>query len=86
MDPYRNSALELSKLRKQLEVLLEKKFVRPSISSRGTSVLLVKKYDDSMRLYMEHMRIVLQILKENRLYTKFPKCEFWLREVSFLVS
>lgn len=33
---------------------------------------------------MEHLRIVLQTLKENQLYAKFSKCEFWLREVSFI--
>ncbi|KAA3471431.1 Retrotransposon protein [Gossypium australe] len=29
-------------------------------------------------------RIVLQILREKKLYAKFSKCEFWLRKVSFL--
>ncbi|KAA3477571.1 DNA/RNA polymerases superfamily protein [Gossypium australe] len=31
-----------------------------------------------------HLRIVLQILREKQLYAKFSKCEFWLREVTFL--
>ena len=30
------------------------------------------------------MRIILELLKENRLYAKFSKCEFWLDSVSFL--
>ena len=34
--------------------------------------------------HAEHLRIVLQILREKQLYAKFSKCEFWLREVSFL--
>ncbi|KAA3483601.1 DNA/RNA polymerases superfamily protein [Gossypium australe] len=34
--------------------------------------------------HAEHMRIVLQTLREKKLYAKFSKCEFWLREVSFL--
>lgn len=29
----------------------------------------------------EHLRITLQILKENQLYAKFSKCEFWLEKV-----
>lgn len=33
---------------------------------------------------MEHLRIVLYTLKENQLYAKLSKSEFWLREVSFL--
>ncbi|MCI40023.1 RNA-directed DNA polymerase (Reverse transcriptase), partial [Trifolium medium] len=48
MVPYRMSALELNDLKKQLEELLEKKFVRPSVSPWGAPVLLVKKKDESM--------------------------------------
>ena len=32
----------------------------------------------------DHLRIVLQALKEHQLYAKFNKCEFWLIEVRFL--
>jgi hypothetical protein len=32
----------------------------------------------------EHLRLVLQKLRENQLYAKLIKCEFWLKEVSFL--
>ncbi|GJT40041.1 putative reverse transcriptase domain-containing protein [Tanacetum coccineum] len=32
----------------------------------------------------EHLRLVLELLKKERLYAKFSKCEFWLREVQFL--
>jgi len=32
----------------------------------------------------EHLKIVLQVLKEKKLYAKLSKCEFWLNEVSFL--
>ena len=30
------------------------------------------------------LRIILQTLREHRLYAKFSKCEFWLTEVRFL--
>ena len=30
------------------------------------------------------MRLVLQKLREHQLYAKLSKCEFWLKEVSFL--
>ena len=33
---------------------------------------------------MKHLRVVLQKLREHKLYAKFSKCEFWLTEVSFL--
>jgi hypothetical protein len=32
----------------------------------------------------EHLRLVLQKLRENQLYAMQRKCEFWLKEVSFL--
>jgi hypothetical protein len=32
----------------------------------------------------KHLRLVLEKLKSNKLYTKFSKCEFWLTEVAFL--
>jgi hypothetical protein len=32
----------------------------------------------------EQLRLVLQKLRENQLYAKLNKCEFWLKEVSFL--
>jgi len=197
MAPYRMSASELAELKKQLEDLLDKKFVRPSVSPWGAPMLLVKKKDGSMRLcihyrqlnkvtiknryplprindlmdqlvgarvfskidlrsgynqikvkhedmqkmgfktryghyeylempfvvtnapgvfiesmnrifhayldhfvvvfiddiliyskteeeHAEHLKIVLQVLKEKKLYAKLSKCEFWLNEVSFL--
>ncbi|GAU50683.1 hypothetical protein TSUD_410390 [Trifolium subterraneum] len=150
MAPYRMSASELNELKKQLDELLEKKFIRPSVSPWGAPVLLVKKKEGSMRLcidyrqlnkatiknkyplpriddlmdqlvgacvfskidlrifhsfldkfvvvfiddilvysksekeHKEHLRIVLQVLKEKKLYAKLSKCEFWLEEVSFL--
>ncbi|GJZ80543.1 putative nucleotidyltransferase, ribonuclease H [Tanacetum coccineum] len=31
-----------------------------------------------------HLGLVLELLKEEKLYAKFSKCEFWLREVQFL--
>nr|GEY49676.1 putative reverse transcriptase domain-containing protein [Tanacetum cinerariifolium] len=31
-----------------------------------------------------NLRIVLELLKKEKLYTKFSKCELWLREVQFL--
>jgi hypothetical protein len=30
------------------------------------------------------LRVVLEKLRQNQLYAKFSKCEFWLEEVTFL--
>jgi hypothetical protein len=32
----------------------------------------------------EHLCLVLQKLRDHRLYAKLSKCEFWLKQVSFL--
>ena len=32
----------------------------------------------------DHLRIVLQVLRDHQLYAKFSKCKFWLTEVKFL--
>jgi hypothetical protein len=32
----------------------------------------------------EHLHLVLKKLRENQLYAKLSKCEFWLKEVLFL--
>ena len=34
--------------------------------------------------HTEHLRLVLQKLREHKLYAKQSKCEFWLKEVSSL--
>ena len=57
MSPYRMSASELRELKKQLEELLEKRFIRPSVSLWGAPVLLVKKKDGSMRLCVDYRQL-----------------------------
>ena len=41
-------------------------------------------YSDSKEDHEEHLRVVLQILRENQLYVKFSKCQFLLDSVTFL--
>ncbi|GAU51879.1 hypothetical protein TSUD_416640 [Trifolium subterraneum] len=41
-------------------------------------------YSKDPQEHAEHLRIVLNILREKQLYAKFSKCEFWLFEVKFL--
>jgi len=33
--------------------------------------------------HVNHLRVVLAVLKEHQLYGKLSKCEFWLEEVQF---
>jgi hypothetical protein len=41
-------------------------------------------YSKTEEEHEEHLRLVLEKLRANRLYAKFSKCEFWLIEVAFL--
>jgi len=34
--------------------------------------------------HFEHLRIMLGILREKKLYIKLSKCEFWMNKVQFL--
>nr|GEY06568.1 hypothetical protein [Tanacetum cinerariifolium] len=41
-------------------------------------------YSKTQEEHVEHLSLVLELLKKEKLYAKFSKCEFWLREVQFL--
>ena len=41
-------------------------------------------YSKDAQDHEQHLRMVLQILREKNLFAKLSKCEFWLKEVSFL--
>ncbi|KAL0556597.1 hypothetical protein IC582_005111 [Cucumis melo] len=41
-------------------------------------------YSVDRESHEEHLRIVLQTLRDKQLYAKFSKCEFWLEQVVFL--
>jgi hypothetical protein len=44
-------------------------------------ILIYSKSDSD---HEEHLRLVLQKLRNNQLYAKYSKCEFWIDEVPFL--
>jgi hypothetical protein len=41
-------------------------------------------YNKNEEEHMEHLHMVLQKLREHQLYAKLSKCEFWLKQASFL--
>ena len=55
--PYRMAHAELRELKAQLEELLSKGFIRPSISPWGAPVLFVKKKDGSLRLCIDYKQL-----------------------------
>ncbi|XP_073030785.1 uncharacterized protein [Primulina eburnea] len=130
--PYRMAPAELKELKEQLQELLDKRQIQPSLKVRAEDIpktafrtryghyeftvmpfgltnapaafmdlmnrvfkpfldqftvvfiddILVYSPDEAS--HEEHLHLALQILRENKLYAKFSKCEFWLRSVSFL--
>ncbi|GJU98443.1 putative reverse transcriptase domain-containing protein [Tanacetum coccineum] len=41
-------------------------------------------YSKSRKEHKGHLRLILKLLKEEKLYAKFSKCDFWLSKVQFL--
>jgi hypothetical protein len=52
--PYRMPPAELAELKKQLQELLDKGFIRPSTSPWGCLALFVKKKDESLRMCVDY--------------------------------
>ena len=52
--PYCMSALELVELKLQLQELIEKGYIRPSVSPWGALILFVKKKDGTMRMCIDY--------------------------------
>jgi len=63
--PYRLSTDEMQELKKQLDELLTKGFIRPSVSPFGAPVLFVKKKDGTMRMCVDY-RMLNNITIKNR--------------------
>ena len=55
--PYRMAPTELKELKSQLQELLDKGFIRPSMSPWGAPVLFVKKKDGTLRMCIDYRQI-----------------------------
>ena len=40
-------------------------------------------YSDNEELHEKHLKLALEVLRKNKLYAKFSKCDFWIKEVLF---
>ncbi|GJW51988.1 putative reverse transcriptase domain-containing protein [Tanacetum coccineum] len=73
--PCRLAPSEMKELSKQLQELSDKGFIRPSSSPWGAP---------DKTEHEEHLKAILELLKKEKLYAKFSKCEFWIPKVQFL--
>ncbi|GMI67523.1 hypothetical protein HRI_000421600 [Hibiscus trionum] len=55
--PYRMAPKELKELKTQLQELLDRGFIRPSVSPWGAPVLFVKKKDGTMRMCIDYRQL-----------------------------
>eukprot|EP00253_Pinus_taeda_P004218 PITA_04218 len=55
--PYRMSVPELTELKMQLQELLEKKYIRPSVSPWGAPVLFVRKKGGTLRMCIDYRQL-----------------------------
>ncbi|GJY03067.1 putative reverse transcriptase domain-containing protein [Tanacetum coccineum] len=95
--PYRLAPSELKELSEQLRELTEKDFIRPifmDLMNRVCKPYLdnfvivfiddILIYSKNKEEYYEHLKTILNLLRSEKLYAKFSKCDFWLDSVQFL--
>ncbi|GKA80588.1 reverse transcriptase domain-containing protein, partial [Tanacetum coccineum] len=71
--PYRLASSEMQELSNQLQELVDKVFI--------DDILI---YSRNKEEHTNHLRIILELLKKEKLYAKFSKCDFWISIVQFL--
>nr|GEX88222.1 hypothetical protein [Tanacetum cinerariifolium] len=76
--PYRLAPSEMQELSNQHQELIDRGFIRPMFID---DILI---YSRNKKEHANHLRIILELLKKEKLYAKFSKCEFWIHIVQFL--
>ncbi|GJX83939.1 putative reverse transcriptase domain-containing protein [Tanacetum coccineum] len=83
--PYRMAPIELKELKDQLQELLERGFIRPSVSPWGALVLFVKKKEVKEE-HEEHSALILRFLRQEKIICQVFKVRILLVKVAFLGS
>ena len=65
--PYRMAPAELKELKEQLKDIIDKGFIKPSISPWGVPVLFIKKKDGSLRMWIDYRQ-----LNKGTIKNKYP--------------
>ena len=78
--PYRMSPAELKELKEQLQNLLSKGFIRPSVSPWGAPMLFVNKKDGSTRMCIEYRQLNKVTIRNKYL---IPRIEISYRVLHF---
>ena len=55
--PYRMSTPKLTKLKMQLQELLDKNYIRPSVSAWGAPILFLKKNDGTLCMFVDYSQL-----------------------------
>ncbi|XP_075492402.1 uncharacterized protein LOC142530453 [Primulina tabacum] len=75
---------EIEKERQLRRQSFNQKIQTSSQVEKGDTKEKEKKNIETRELHREHLKTVLQQLRDNKLYAKLKKCEFWLHQVTFL--
>ena len=74
---YRLPGLELVELKKQIDELLEKGYIRPSTSPWAAPVLFVEKKDGTKRMCIDY-RALNEVMSLSRICTPCPELKTYL--------
>ncbi|GKB13404.1 putative reverse transcriptase domain-containing protein [Tanacetum coccineum] len=75
--PYRLAPSEMQELSDQLQELADRGFIRPIFIDD------IRIYSRNKEEHTDHLRTILELLKKEKLYAKFSKCDFWISIVQF---
>ncbi|KAG8501240.1 hypothetical protein CXB51_003361 [Gossypium anomalum] len=84
--PYRMALKELVELKAQIQELLDRVFIRPSVSPWGAPVLFVKKKDGTMRMFIDYRQLNKLTIKNKYLLPRFDDLFDELRGASLRVK